>query len=99
MREVAGRFVQVAIGPDCMLSVKVIQSATRFEEIATGFSATRKLGHPSADDSCLRSAFVPGEAHCLCFFEVQNPDVVRELNETAGIPFKRIVEAMDLTPK
>ena len=36
MHEVAGRFVQVAIGPDCMLSVKVIQLATRFEQIAAG---------------------------------------------------------------
>jgi hypothetical protein len=47
----------------------------------------------------IRSAFVPGEAHCMCFFEAANPDVVKELNETAKIPFKRIVEAMDLTPK
>jgi len=46
----------------------------------------------------IRSAFVPGEAHCKCFFEAANPDVVKELNETAKIPFKRIVEAMDLTP-
>jgi len=47
----------------------------------------------------IRSAFVPGEAHCMCFFEAANSDVVKELNETAKIPFKRIVEAMDLTPK
>lgn len=47
----------------------------------------------------IRSAFVPGEAHCMCFFEAANPDVVKELNEKAKIPFKRIVEAMDLTPK
>ncbi|HKN34753.1 MAG TPA: DUF4242 domain-containing protein [Terriglobales bacterium] len=47
----------------------------------------------------IRSAFVPGEAHCMCFFEASNPEVVKELNETAKIPFKRIVEAMDLTPK
>jgi len=47
----------------------------------------------------IRSAFVPGEAHCMCFFEAANPDVVKELNEAAKIPLKRIVEAMDLTPK
>ena len=47
----------------------------------------------------IRSAFVPGKAHCMCFFEAQNPDVAKELNETAGMPFKRIVEALDLTPK
>jgi len=47
----------------------------------------------------IRSAFVPGEAHCMCFFEAASPEIVKELNETAGIPFTRIVEAMDLTPK
>ena len=35
----------------------------------------------------------------MCFFEAASPEVVKELNETAKIPFKRIVEAMDLTPK
>jgi hypothetical protein len=29
---------------------------------------------------------------------VQDADNVRTLNETAGIPFTRIVEAYDLTP-
>jgi hypothetical protein len=47
----------------------------------------------------IRSAFVPSEAHCMCFFEAANSEVVKELNETAKIPFTRIVEAMDLTPK
>jgi len=47
----------------------------------------------------IRSTFVPGESHCMCLFEAANPEIVKELNETAKIPFKRIVEAMDLTPK
>ncbi|MBZ5705268.1 MAG: DUF4242 domain-containing protein [Acidobacteriia bacterium] len=47
----------------------------------------------------IRSAFVPAEAHCMCFFEASNPEVVKELNETAKIPYTWIVEAMDLTPK
>jgi hypothetical protein len=47
----------------------------------------------------LRSTFVPGEAHCMCLFEADNSQLVRELNETAKIPFSRIVEAEDLTPK
>jgi len=46
----------------------------------------------------VRSTFVPGEAHCMCLFEASTPDVVREVNEEAGLPFTRIVEAMDLTP-
>ena len=47
----------------------------------------------------LRSTFVPGEAHCMCLFEAANPEFVKELNETAQIPFTRIVEALDLTPE
>lgn len=46
----------------------------------------------------IRSMFVPGEAHCMCLFESEDAEHVRVLNETAGIPFTRIVEAYDLTP-
>jgi hypothetical protein len=49
--------------------------------------------------SYIRTAFVPGDARCMCLFQADNPDLVKELNETAGIPFNRIVEAMDLTPQ
>ena len=44
------------------------------------------------------STYVPGESNCMCLFEAANPEVVKEVNESANIPFTRIVEAMDLTP-
>ncbi|HWC97403.1 MAG TPA: DUF4242 domain-containing protein [Candidatus Sulfopaludibacter sp.] len=47
----------------------------------------------------IRSTFVPGESKCMCLFEAPSPDNVREANERAQIPFTRIVEAEDLTPK
>jgi hypothetical protein len=46
----------------------------------------------------IRSTFVPSESRCMCLFEAPNRENVRELNETANIPFTRIVEAEDLTP-
>ena len=46
----------------------------------------------------IRSTFVPDEARCMCLFEASGPELVKELNEQATIPFTRIVEAMDLTP-
>ena len=46
----------------------------------------------------IRTTFVPNEAHCMCLFEAENADLVREVNETAKIPFTRIIEALDLTP-
>ncbi len=47
----------------------------------------------------IRSTFVPGEAHCMCLFEAPNAAVVREVNEAAKIPFTRVIEAQDLTPR
>lgn len=47
----------------------------------------------------IRSTFVPGQNKCMCLFEAPNPENVREANERAEIPFTRIVEAVDLTPK
>lgn len=46
----------------------------------------------------IRSMFVPGEAHCMCLFEASNPEVVKEVNDAAKIPYTRVVEAEDLTP-
>jgi hypothetical protein len=46
----------------------------------------------------IRTAWVPSESHVMCMFEAENPQTVRDVNEAAGIPFTRILEAMDLTP-
>ncbi len=46
----------------------------------------------------IRSTFVPGESRCMCLFEADTPQLVKEANEAAKIPFTRIVEALDLTP-
>ena len=46
----------------------------------------------------IRTAWVPSESHVMCMFQSENGQLVRDVNEAAGIPFTRIVEAMDLTP-
>ena len=46
----------------------------------------------------IRSTFVPEESRCMCLFEAASPEVVKEVNDKAQIPFTRIVEALDLTP-
>lgn len=46
----------------------------------------------------IRSTFILGEARCLCLFEAPNAQLVEELNDTAKLPYSRIVEALDLTP-
>ena len=62
-------------------------------ETSNQFTASGK------DVRYIRTTFVPGEAHCMCLFEADRADVVREVNEAAQIPFTRIVEALDLTPQ
>lgn len=47
----------------------------------------------------IRSTYVPGEARVMCLFEAPDAQRVKEVNEAAQIPFTRIVEALDLTPK
>ena len=46
----------------------------------------------------IRTTFVPGENRCMCLFEADSPEPVRQLNDRAGIPYTRVVEALDLTP-
>ena len=46
----------------------------------------------------IRSVFVPDEAHLMCLFEAADARLVRDVNEAAGLPFNRIIEALDLTP-
>ncbi len=46
----------------------------------------------------IRSMFVPGESRCMCLFEAANPELVKEVNQAAQIPFTRVVPAEDLTP-
>jgi len=46
----------------------------------------------------IRSTYVPEDAHCMCLFEAAGPELVRDVNEAAQIPFTRISEALDLTP-
>ncbi len=46
----------------------------------------------------LRGSWVPSESHVMCLFEAPNAKLVQEVNEAAGIPFDRVIEAVDLTP-
>jgi uncharacterized protein DUF4242 len=72
------------------------------EQLAAAQKAAIETGQKFTDEGksvrYIRTTFVPGEAHCMCLFEADNPDLVREVNEAAAIPFTRIVEALDLTP-
>ena len=44
----------------------------------------------------LRSVFTPGESRCRCLFVAPNAEAVRELNDAGGLPYSRIVVAVEL---
>ncbi len=59
---------------------------------------SRKFSSQGKKVRYIRSTFVPGEFRCMCLFEADNADLVKQVNETAKLPYTRIVEAKDLTP-
>jgi hypothetical protein len=44
----------------------------------------------------LRSTFTPHDGRCMCLFEAASDKDVRRLNDEAGLPYNRVVEALDL---
>ena len=50
------------------------------------------------DIKYIRSTFAPADGRCMCLFEAGSQADVQRLNDDAGIPYDRIVEAFDLTP-
>jgi hypothetical protein len=48
--------------------------------------------------SYIRTTFAPADGRCMCLFEADTPQAVRQLNDDAGIPYDRVVDALDLTP-
>jgi hypothetical protein len=72
------------------------------DQLAAAQSAAIKKGQEftasGKDVRYIRSIFVPGDSKCLCLFEAASPELVKEVNEAAQIPFTQIKEALDLTP-
>ena len=47
----------------------------------------------------IRSTFAPEDGRCMCLFEAESSEDVKRLNDEAGLPYDRVVPAMDLTPQ
>ena len=48
--------------------------------------------------SYIRSTFAPEDGRCMCLFDGESAEQVARLNDSAGLPYERVVAAMDLTP-
>lgn len=46
----------------------------------------------------LRSTFAPEDGRCMCLFDAKSDTDVKRLNDEAGLPYSRVVPALDLTP-
>ena len=46
----------------------------------------------------LRSTFSPDDGRCMCLFEASSETDVKKLNDEAGLPYHKVVHALDLTP-
>lgn len=47
----------------------------------------------------IRTTFAPEDGRCMCLFEAGSSEDVKRANDEAGIPYDRVVPAMDLTPQ
>ncbi len=57
-----------------------------------------KMKAVGEDIRYIRSTFTPEDGRCMCLFEGETSDQVARLNDDAGLPYSKIVQAMDLTP-
>jgi hypothetical protein len=48
--------------------------------------------------SYIRTTFAPDDGRCMCLFEAASGADVKRLNDEAGLPYNRVVAALDLTP-
>lgn len=61
-------------------------------------ATAEQMRQQGSDVRYLRSTFAPKDGRCMCLFDASSEAEVKRLNEEAGLPYDRIVPAMDLTP-
>ena len=64
----------------------------------TAISKAREMSAAGTDIKYIRSTFAPEDGRCMCLFEAGSDAAVKQLNDDAGLPYNRIVKALDLTP-
>jgi uncharacterized protein DUF4242 len=57
--------------------------------------AARRMSSPERPVRFLRCTYLPEEARCVCLFEANDQPIVREVNEAAQVPFRRISAAIE----
>lgn len=58
----------------------------------------REMTAAGTDIRYIRSTFAPEDGRCMCLFDADSDTDVKRLNDEAGLPYNRVVAALDLTP-
>ena len=66
------------------------------QQAAIGKAEEMRRG--GSDIRYIRTTFAPEDGRCMCLFEAASDADVKRLNDEAGLPYSRVVPAMDLTP-
>ncbi len=61
-------------------------------------SMAQKMSAAGTDIKYIRSTFAPADGRCMCLFDAASDADVKRLNDDAGLPYSRVVPALDLTP-
>jgi hypothetical protein len=59
-------------------------------------SALARIPRGRREVRYLGSTYLPSDESCLCRFEAETAEDVRDANEVAGVPFARIVSAEEI---
>lgn len=57
-----------------------------------------EMRRDGTDIRYLRTTYAPQDGRCMCLFEAPSSADVKRLNDEAGLPYSRVVPALDLTP-
>jgi hypothetical protein len=57
-----------------------------------------QMRQQGSDVRYIRTTFAPEDGRCMCLFEADSETEVKRLNDEAGLPYNRVVPALDLTP-
>ncbi|MFV2034479.1 MAG: DUF4242 domain-containing protein, partial [Halocynthiibacter sp.] len=63
-----------------------------------GTAKAAEMTAAGTDVKYIRSTFMPDDGRCMCLFDSNSETDVKRLNDEAGIPYDRVVTALDLTP-
>ena len=58
-----------------------------------------EISRAGAEVRYIRTTFAPEDGRCMCLFEAGSDANVRRVNDEAGIPYDRVVTALDLSPQ